>query len=82
MFDRAAVVRPLGRYRIVAGEVKTETASARRAGPLQHTHVQYTCTEPPSRLVPLPPLRGSAPYTRFNSQSGGVCTVRYYSSLL
>ena len=33
------------------------TASARRAGPLQHTHVQCTCTEPPSRLLPLPPLR-------------------------
>ena len=34
-----------------------QTASAWRAEPLQHTHVQCTCTEPPSRLLPLLPLR-------------------------
>ena len=60
MFDRASIVRPLGRCRIVAGDVSIHTFSA-RAPSRRAIFSRFTCT---------------APYTRLNSQSGRVCTVR------
>ena len=58
MFDRAAIVRPLDRLGYCGA--CPESASARRTGPLEHTHINCTCTEPPSRLPPPPCF---APYT-------------------
>ena len=59
MFDRASIVRPLSRFRIVAGEVNRDgKCAARRAAPAytRSVHV-HRADEPSSGLLPLSPLR-------------------------